>query len=213
MSVMTRTPTDIVKRKSGYHHGNLRDALVGAARQLLSERGVDGFSLSDACRQAGVSTAAPYKHFRDKNEILEEITVQGFNDLGARLVAAVDQAGPGTIPGMVAMGHAYVSFAIDETAVFRLMFGQHPALKQIEHVSSTGRGCFGQVIEQVELYCLRNGVCGDPRAIALELWTFVHGAASLLIDEDYQKVAPGIDVQAMITSVTPRLLRLQVEAK
>ncbi|HEX5998570.1 MAG TPA: helix-turn-helix domain-containing protein, partial [Hyphomicrobiaceae bacterium] len=65
-------------RKASYHHGGLREALIAATRQLVMERGAENFTLADACRVAGVTTAAPYRHFRSKQEILEEITSRGF---------------------------------------------------------------------------------------------------------------------------------------
>lgn len=195
-----------VRRKDRYHHGELREALIAATRQLLVERGAENFSLADACRIAGVSTAAPYKHFRDKHEILQEIVELGFDELTQRSVAAVESKGEGSLPGIIAMGHAYLAFAVEETAVFRLMFGQNAAIKQELEVEERGRACFAYVIGQVSNYCARSGVEGDATTIALELWTFVHGAACLVIDEDYEKVAPGLDVAALIAHVTPRLL-------
>jgi AcrR family transcriptional regulator len=211
MDAMNSRDSDIPRPKVRYHHGNLRDALVDATRQLVVERGAEGFSLSDACRVAGVTTAAPYKHFRDKNEILEEIIMRGFDDLSAKLIEAVVAKGAGTLEGMIAMGEAYIAFAVEHTAIFRLMFGQNPALKKAESVSDTGRGCFGKVIEQVGIYCERNAVDGDARVIALELWTFVHGASSLLVDGDYEKVAPGLDVRPLLASVSARLLRAPIK--
>ena len=104
------------------------------------------------------------------------------------------------------MGQAYVAFAVEETAVFRLMFGQQPSLKSADRVHDTGEDCFAHVIDQVALYCKRNKVRGDPQEIALKLWTFVHGAASLLIDQDYEGVAPQIDVNRLIAGATPGLL-------
>ena len=115
--------------------------------------------------------------------------------------------GPGTLEGIVAMGQAYVTFAVEETAIFRLMFGQDPVLKQAVGVRDQGHACFAQVIAQVEAYCAENGVDGDAQFIAVKLWTFVHGAASLLIDGDYAVVAPGIDVHAMIAEAAPELLK------
>lgn len=193
-------------RKDRYHHGDLRGALVRATRRLVIERGAENFTLADACRAAGVTTAAPYRHFKDKQEILAEIVAQGFEEMKERSAAAVNAAGAGTLAGIVAMGRAYVAFAVEETAIFRLMFGQSPALKEIGQVDVKGQDCFAEVIAQIALYCDRTGRGGDAQKLALELWTFVHGAASLLIDRDYDKVAPGLDVDALITSVTPRLL-------
>lgn len=207
---MTREqPIDQVRRKGAYHHGELRDALVRATRQLVEERGAENFTLADACRLAGVSTAAPYNHFRDKNEILQELIVQGFDEMGAKRQAAVAAHERGSLEGIIAMGHAYVEFAVRETGLFRLMFGQNPALKSAEHVQNEGRACFTGVIEDVAVFCEVNGIEGDARVIALDLWTFVHGAASLLIDEDYEKVAPGLDVNGLVARATPRLLGLR----
>jgi AcrR family transcriptional regulator len=195
-----------VRRKVHYHHGELREALISATRRLVEDRGAENFTLADACRVAGVTTAAPYRHFRGKQEILEEIASRGFDELKSRSMAMVAQKGEGTLDGIIAMGQAYVAFAVEETAVFRLMFGQEPSLKKAEHVVGTGHACFANVIDQVAHYCRRNKVRGDAQEIALKLWTFVHGAASLLIDRDYDVVAPKIDINELIASATPGLL-------
>jgi AcrR family transcriptional regulator len=195
-----------VQGKARYHHGELREALIRATRQLVEERGAESFTLADACRVAGVTTAAPYRHFRGKQEILEEIASRGFDDMRKRAMAAVAEKGEGTLEAIVAMGRAYVAFAAEETAVFRLMFGQQPSLKHADRVHDTGEDCFTHVIDQVALYCKRNKVRGDPQEIALRLWTFVHGAASLLIDGDYEGVAPQIDVDRLIAAAAPGLL-------
>ena len=109
------------KPKGTYHHGELREALIKAARQLVVEQGAENFSLADACRLAGVSTAAPYRHFRDKQEILEEIVARGFDDMAERSGRALMAHGPGTLAGIVAMGQAYVAFAVEETAISGFM--------------------------------------------------------------------------------------------
>jgi AcrR family transcriptional regulator len=177
-------------RKAGYHHGDLREALIAAATRLVGEKGAENFTLADACRLAGVSTAAPYKHFRDRDEILEEITARGFDAFAERSMAAVEGHGVGTLEGITAMAQAYVKFAVEHQPVFRLMFGQNPALKSAEMVQAYGNRCLGRVIEQ----------------IGVQVWTFVHGTASLLIDEDYASVAPDIDLEAMVAQAVPKLL-------
>jgi AcrR family transcriptional regulator len=193
-------------RKAPYHHGGLREALIAATRQLVMERGAENFTLADACRAAGVTTAAPYRHFRSKQEILEEIASHGFEELEGKAMAVIAEKGPGTLEAIIAMGQAYVAFAVNETAVFRLMFGQQPSLKKAEHVAGTGNECFANLIEQITLYCQKNRVRGDALQIALRLWTFVHGAASLLIDQDYLMIAPELDVNRLIADATPGLL-------
>jgi len=193
-------------KRSSYHHGQLKAALIAAATQLVEEKGPDNFSLADACRLAGVSTAAPYRHFRDRNELLAEVVNQGFRDLAEANRAAVEAAGEGTLHGIMEMGKSYVGFAARQPGVFRMMFGQNTQVKQVEGVLETGLDCFGGLIRQVELYCKAHGRDDDARAVALRLWTFVHGAASLLIDEDYAHVAPGMDVETLIEAATPRLI-------
>ena len=195
-----------VRRKAHYHHGELRDALIRATRELVEQRGAENFTLADACRVAGVTTAAPYRHFRGKEEILEEIASRGFEELGNRTTAILAEKGEGTLEGIVAMGQAYIAFAVEETAVFRLMFGQQPSLKKAEHVLEATHTCFSKLIDQVALYCRRNKVRGDTQQIALRLWTFVHGAASLLIDQDYDAITPNIDVDQLVAGATPGLL-------
>jgi hypothetical protein len=86
------------------------------------------------------------------------------------------------------------------------MFGQEPSLKKAEHVLGAAHACFSRLIDQVALYCKRNKVRGDTQQIALRLWTFVHGAASLLIDQDYAAIAPNINVNQLIAGATPGLL-------
>lgn len=198
--------TDAVRAKSKYHHGDLREALVQASYDLVSRHGAENFTLAEACRLAGVSTAAPYKHFKDRDEVLGIVVTRGFDEMSERSMAAVQAAGTGTMAGIIAMGQAYVHFAVDNQPLFRLMFGQHPVLKSDECVVGEGMGCFSKVIEQVAIYCQRNGVPGDPNEIAVRLWTFVHGAASLLIDGDYAVVAPEVDVDALVARATPQLL-------
>ena len=199
-------PAESVQPKAGYHHGDLREALISAAQQLVEEGGADKFSLADACRLAGVSTAAPYRHFRNREEILAEVAARGFDALHEKSAQAVEAEGPGTTEAIVAMGKAYVAFAVEQQRLFRLMFGQNPEVKEAEQVLGTGRCCFEWVIGQVALYCAKNGVEGDANEIAVRLWTFVHGAASLLIDDDYATVVPELDVEAMIARATPGLL-------
>jgi AcrR family transcriptional regulator len=205
MARITKT-ADRAHRKDAYHHGDLRQALVNATRQLVIERGAENFTLADACRIAGVSTAAPYKHFRDKDDILKELVIQGFDSLTNRTKQAVERHPRGSLEGIIAMGKAYVDFARSEPAIFRLMFGQNRRLKLAEPVNTSGRACFQSLIQFIAVYCEANGLRDNSARLAVELWTFAHGAASLLIDEDYDKVAPGLDVDSLIESVTPRLL-------
>jgi len=184
----------------------LRGALIAAALQLVVERGAENFSLADACRLAGVSTAAPYRHFRDRDELMAEVTARGFDALSANNMRAVQAHGEGTLEAIVAMGQAYLNFAVTQQSLFRLMFGQDPSLAEYEKCVEKGRSCFGNLIAQITKYCEANGIEGDANAIALKMWTFVHGASALLIDGKYELIAPGVDIDEMIATTVPLLL-------
>ncbi|WP_072394818.1 TetR/AcrR family transcriptional regulator [Hyphomicrobium sp. CS1GBMeth3] len=193
--------------KKSFHHGDLREALIAATRELLIEHGPDGFTLADACRRAGVTTAAPYKHFRDKQEILEEIVYRGFEELTeVNEKALAESGGPGTLEGITGMGISYLDFAVAQPAVFRLMFGHKTKIREVRQVDESGNQCLKNVIDAVAVYSRKHGHTADAEKIAIRLWTFVHGAASLQLDGDYGRVAPGLDVYAMIGEVTPKLL-------
>jgi AcrR family transcriptional regulator len=213
LKIMRKRKAGKLARKAGrapgkahYHHGGLRDALIGATRRLVMERGAENFTLADACRAAGVTTAAPYRHFRSKQEILEEIASRGFDELKAEAMAVIAEKGAGTLEAIVAMGQAYVAFAVRETAVFRLMFGQEPSLKKAEQVAGTGHDCFAHLIEQITLYSpaeLRARRRAGDRAAAVDLRPRRRLA---LIDKDYLEMAPQLDVNSLIANATPGLL-------
>lgn len=194
--------------KTSYHHGELRQALIDAARVLIRERMGNDFSLSDACRLAGVSTAAPYRHFSDKTEIVNEVVVQGFKDMTDRFRTAASAFPPGAREQILAVGHVYLTFAIGEPSLFRMMFGQRSNTLDDDIVTLQGKACFAFVIREVLDYCTIHRVEGNAQMIALQLWTLVHGAASLTIDGDYAKVAPEIDTAQMMAAGAERLLFL-----
>lgn len=196
--------------KGKYHHGDLRQTLIAASYDLVNEKGADAFSLADACRLAHVSTAAPYRHFRDRDEILAEVSARGFEAMTESAIEAVEAEGEGTLGGIIGMGQAYVRFAVEQEGVFRLMFGGAPALEDSEQVVALGNNCFGYLIKQISGYCLANGLEQDADAIAVKMWTFVHGASALLMDDKYEKVTPDLDVNRMIAEAVPLLLGKKV---
>ena len=108
--------------------------------------------------------------------------------------------------GITAMGMSYLDFAVAQPAVFRLMFGHKSAIKEVKQIDETGNQCLKNVIEQVAAYCRKHGHTADAEKIAIRLWTFVHGASSLQLDGDYERVAPGVNVHDLIADVTPKLL-------
>jgi AcrR family transcriptional regulator len=191
-------------RRPRYHHGDLREALITATHQLVVERGGEHFTLADACRVAGVSTAAPYKHFRDKQELLEIVCQRGFDRMTEKIVGAVQLNGSGTRAAIEAMGRAYVTFARTEPALFRHMFS--PQGEPSAGDDLPGKVCFATVIAEIERYSATVGIATDARALAVQLWTFVHGLSCLLIDGAYEKVAPDVDIDHLLSVATAGLL-------
>src|SRR5579864_3331405 len=98
----------------GYHHGNLKEALVRAALELIAEKGPAGFTFADAARFAGVSPAAPYRHFRDRDALLADVAQRGFVLFSAALVKAWDEGRPDVMTAFDRLGKAYLAFAKGE---------------------------------------------------------------------------------------------------
>src|ERR1700744_5104352 len=110
------------RAERGYHHGNLREALLQAALDLIAQKGAAGFTFADAARMAGVSPAAPYRHFRDRDELLSSIAERGFEQFEAALTAAWDDGRPDTMTAFERVGKAYLDFARAQPAFYSAMF-------------------------------------------------------------------------------------------
>src|SRR3954447_6675340 len=108
--------------RRGYHHGNLREALVAAALELIGAKGPAGFTIAEAARLAGVSPAAPYRHFRDAEGLLAEVALRGFARLEAALAHAWNGGAPDPVRAFEELGRAYLAFARDQPAYYAAMF-------------------------------------------------------------------------------------------
>ncbi|MEL6374214.1 MAG: TetR/AcrR family transcriptional regulator [Pseudomonadota bacterium] len=120
--------------RRGYHHGNLREALVAAALDLIARKGPAGLTIAEAARAAGVSAAAPYRHFRDRDALLADVAERGFQSLRDRLERAWNDARPEPVAAFRNTGFAYLAFAREEPAAYAAMFesglthSEHPDL-------------------------------------------------------------------------------------
>jgi len=108
--------------RRGYHHGNLREALIEAALDLIAKKGPAGFTFADAARWAGVSAAAPYRHFRDRDALIADVARRGFELFAARLDRAWSDGRPESFSAFENVGRAYLDFAHDEPAYYSAMF-------------------------------------------------------------------------------------------
>lgn len=170
-----------VRRRQSYHHGDLKRALTSAALSLVAEKGPKGFTLTEAARRAGVSAAAPYRHFADKAELLAAVAEQGFQQLHADLAAAADRASDPK-ERVVELGRAYVRWAIDHPDHYQVMFGAESLKAEQPSVAVAGEQAFGDLLDAITK-CQEAGIVGDrdPREVAAPLWSLVHGIASLAI--------------------------------
>ena len=172
----------MTRRKSTgpYHHGDLSNALLQAAAELLEERGVAGFSLRDVARVAGVTHAAPYRHFRDKAALLRALSGRGFEGLRAALVeAAAGQRGPEQ--GLIEVTRVYVQQAAMHPGMTRLMFGGVIAAVEDDR-DAPGQGSILEVLTGIIRAGLAVGAFRDrdPGELALVAWSTMHGLAMLV---------------------------------
>jgi len=180
-----------------YHHGELRTALVGAALDLLAKDGVDTFSLRAVARRAGVSAMAPYRHYPDKEALLAAVAAQGFEGLRDVLRVADGAAPAGQ--ALVAQAVAYVRYALENPALFRLMFGPerlgtHPGL------AAAGEAAYAVLAARVAAEPVAGA---DREARVLGCWSLVHGLASLFLDGRIgdKTAAPHDDVVRRVAEV------------
>jgi AcrR family transcriptional regulator len=192
--------------KAGYHHGDLRAHLVAVVRELVETSGPDGFSVSEAARRAGVSSAAPYKHFRDKPEILRAVASEAMDRLRSGMEAGLAAHPPGSVEGVAAMGLAYVDFARTGPGVFRLVFGLTEGHEDDPALQAKGQACLDVVAQAVAVCVGRTAEVPEVQRAAYILWSFVHGHAFLTIDRKNDKPGPRIDDWAYLTEVSRGVL-------
>jgi AcrR family transcriptional regulator len=165
----------------GYHHGNLKEALVRAALELIAEKGPAGFTFADAARWAGVSPAAPYRHFRDRDALLADVARRGFDEFTARLTKAWDEGRPDVLTGFDRLGRAYLDFARGEPAYYSAMFEAGVPLDVDPQLREAGERAFGVLRGAAEKLVALMPPQGRPPAlmVALHIWSMTHGIASL----------------------------------
>ncbi|MEO1678750.1 MAG: TetR/AcrR family transcriptional regulator [Pseudomonadota bacterium] len=194
-----------IRRKTGYHHGDLQAQLVEATRALVEEKGPDGFSVSEAARKAGVSTAAPYRHFKDREEMLEAVCAEGMRRHFAQMNASLEGIPRGDLRRVEALGRVYVGFAQREPGVFRLIFGSKHKGEALDKKAGDDVRPFELVQEEVAAILGRTEIDADVMHRALLLWTFVHGLSFLLIDDVASHKGLTIDLNPILADIGRRV--------
>lgn len=171
-----------------YHHGDLRSALLGAAKDLIAEAGIDNLSLRKLAERAGVSRTAPYHHFSGKNDLLCAIAAQGFRRRHKQAMATFDDPRLTPEEKFEAYIFGYMQFAADNPEEYELMFGrsiwkQENSTQELRDVAYP---CFQQQVDMVRSWQQAGLISGDnPLRTSQVIWGAVHGIAKLFIDGIY----------------------------
>jgi len=165
----------------GYHHGNLKEALIRAALELIAQKGPAGFTFAEAARWAGVSPAAPYRHFRDRDELLADVARRGFDHFEAVLTAAWDGGRPDVFTAFDRVGRAYLQFAKNEPAYYSAMFEAGIPPEANPELRDAGERAFAVLRTATERLVATMPAPDRPPVLmmALHIWAMAHGIASL----------------------------------
>jgi AcrR family transcriptional regulator len=165
----------------GYHHGNLREALISAALQLIARKGTAGFTFAEAARFAGVSPAAPYRHFRDRDELMASVALRGFEQFEAALARAWDDGRPDVFKALDRLGAAYLEFARAQPSFYSAMFEAGVPVSANPALREASERAFVVLRAAADKLCAAMPVAGRPPAlmVALHIWAMTHGIASL----------------------------------
>jgi AcrR family transcriptional regulator len=175
------------RNERGYHHGNLKEALLQAALDLIATKGASGFTFADAARLVGVSPAAPYRHFRDRDELLANIAQRGFEQFEAALLQAWDDGRPDTVTAFERAGKAYLAFAREQPSFYSAMFESGVSSESNPGLHVAGERAFAVIRAAAErLAALAPQGTQRPPALmmALHIWSMSHGIASLFARGD-----------------------------
>jgi AcrR family transcriptional regulator len=176
-------PNDAGAGRRGYHHGNLREALIEATLELIATKGPAGFTVAEAARLAGVSPAAPYRHFRDADALLAEVALRGFDRFTDALAAAWNAGRPAPVRAFEELGRAYLAFARDQPAYYAAMFDSHIALEAHPGLQAASDRAFAVLREAADKVSatLPPGHRPPSLMMALHIWAMAHGIASLFV--------------------------------
>ena len=197
MARREKIPATSPERRDTYHHGDLKRALTEAALGLVTEKGPKGFTLREVARRAGVSAAAPYRHFADKAELLAAAATLGFVQLHETLSAAAAESAHVT-QQVLDMGRAYVRWAVARPDYYQVMFGAETDKSDHPELLTAAARAFDDLRDAI-VRCQPATLlpAGDPRAVAGPTWSLLHGIASLTIGGDFSHVGIREDPQAL----------------
>jgi AcrR family transcriptional regulator len=192
---------------NAYHHGDLRRALLDAAEALLLESGLEAFSLRECARRAGVSHGAPAHHFGDVRGLLTAFATVGFERLAQRMHEGAEAAGADATQRLLAVGQAYVGFALDHPAHFRLMFRRDRLDPQDAALQQAGAAAAQALARALSAALRARGTAEDAMPDrCLLAWSAVHGLATLALDADLRALGVEGGTAQQAAAATTRML-------
>jgi AcrR family transcriptional regulator len=187
-----------------YHHGNLKEALISAGLEILTENGIEGLSLRSVAKRIGVSHAAPYNHFPDKQALLAAMSTAGHEKFHQTLLETFEKFKDTSPEIIVEIGWVYLQFAKEDPGRFKLMFSgaleeehNHPAYMEISGKSIA-------LFEEIIAFCQRKGQLTPGRVdhLAIKLWSSVHGFATLMLENQFPpQYLQGEDIKELLKDV------------
>ena len=170
-----------VADRESYHHGNLRQALVEATAGLIEEVGPQSFTMAEAARRAGVSAAAPYRHFKGRDDLLEEVARQGFIEFADRLGMAFGDGRPNALRALVRMGGAYLDFAGARPGYYMAMFESGISVAGNAELSDAANRAEGVLVRAATILFQDMPTDRRPpaRMVANHIWALSHGVVEL----------------------------------
>ena len=213
-----------VHERQGYHHGQLRDALIEAAEEIIREGGIESFSLREAARRAQVSPGAPAHHFGNARGLLTEVALRAYADLGQALSVSDGRKDESPAAALQRIGVAYVRFALGNPGHFRLMFRSDlvnrsdTRYQAVSTAALTGLGVAAQALARAQAgrLCAGTGAVGaegDPgfndvlvRGQVFSIWSTMHGMAHLVLEGKAAYLFGGSDPDQFVKEYLPALL-------
>lgn len=209
--------------RDGYHHGDLRQAMIDAAEAVLAERGVGGFTLRECARRAGVSAAAPAHHFGNLAGLLTAVATLGFDDLSDAMDAAAARASAAGGCRLAAICRAYLETALARPGRFRVVFGRRELDKEDPEMQRAGGRAFGILVAETRAH--RAGLAAPPPGVVssetarspdfaeiLFVWSLTHGFTTLFIDGQFDFLVDDSERASMVSLFADRLMTLLVAA-
>ncbi len=203
-------PLSAAKKRNTYHHGALREQLISSALELLEEVGPNDLSIREVARRGGVSHAAPYRHFADKEALIAALMEEGYRDLSIRMTAAAAKHPGDPASQLNAAGVAYVELALARPALFRLMFSRNMCdFGKFESLSRTAKEAF-EILAALVGACYQAGSFkqADPQRAVMACWALTHGLSTLLLERQLLMI-PGAEENPLILAA--ELNRLLME--